>query len=142
MTVVRVVLGAVGVLVGLYGAWLLLDRTGTDQLVSAVVWLGGGVALHDAVLAPVVVVAGVLVARLLPPALRAPLAVVGVVVGSVTLLAVPVIGGFGRRPDNPTLLDRDYAAGWLVVVAVVVVVVGCGTLVGERRRRGTRAGRR
>jgi hypothetical protein len=140
MTVVRVGLGSVGVLVAGYGAWLLLTRTDTDQLVSALVWLAGGVVLHDAVLAPVVVVLGVLAARLLPGALGAPLAVVAVVLGSVTLMALPVL--LGREPDNPTLLDRDYGWGWFVVASAVVVVVGCGTLVGERRRRGTRAGRR
>ena len=42
----------------------------------------------------------------------------------VTLVAVPVLGRFGARADNPTLLDRDYVAGWLVLA-------GAG-----RRRRG------
>jgi hypothetical protein len=140
MTATRVVLGAVGVVVGLYGGWLLLSRTGTDQLVSAVVWLGGGVVLHDAVLAPVVVVAGVVAARLLPGVVRAPLAGVVVVLGSLTLLSLPVL--LGREPANPTLLDRDYTAGWLLVASLVVLVVACGTLVLERRRRGPGAGGR
>lgn len=140
MTAIRGLLGALGVLVGLYGAWLLLSRTDTDQLLSAVVWLGGGVVLHDAVLAPVVVVVGVLAARVLPGVVRAPLAVVGVVVGSLTLLSLPVL--LGREPANPTLLDRDYTTGWLLVVAVVVVAVACGTLVRERRRRGPGPGGR
>lgn len=138
----RWVLGAAGVLTGLYGAWLLFDRTGPDQLLSAVVWLAAGVALHDGLLAPAVVVAGVLAVRFLPDAVRAPVAIVAVVLGSLTLLAVPVLGGFGRRADNPTLLDRDYTVGWLLVAALVVVVVASGTLVAERRRRGTRAGGR
>ncbi|GAA1479241.1 hypothetical protein GCM10009623_36870 [Nocardioides aestuarii] len=132
--------GAVGVVVGLYGAWLLLSRTDTDQLVSAVLWLGGGVVLHDAVLAPVVVVAGVVAARALPGTVRASLAVVAVVLGSLTLLSLPVL--FGREPANPTLLDRDYTTGWLLVASIVVVVVACGTLVLERRRRGAGPGGR
>lgn len=140
MTAIRGVIGAVGALVGLYGAWLLLSRTDADQLVSALVWLAGGVVLHDAVLAPVVVVAGVAAARLLPGAVRAPLAVVVVVLGSVTLLSLPVL--LGREPANPTLLDRDYTTGWLVVASLVVVAVACGTLVLERRRRGPGPGRR
>lgn len=140
MTTVRWVGGAGGVLCGLYGAWLLLTRTDTDQLVSAGVWLAGGVLLHDAVLAPAVVVLGVVAARLLPGAVRAPLAVVAVVVGSVTLLALPVL--LGREPDNPTLLDRDYTTGWLVLASLVVAVVACGRLVQERRRRGPGPGGR
>ena len=140
MTAVRGLLGAGGVLVGLYGAWLLLSRTDSDQLLSAVVWLGGGVVLHDAVLAPVVVVLGVVAARLLPGVVRAPVAVVAVVLGSLTLLSLPVL--LGRDPANPTLLDRDYTTGWLVVASLVVLAVGCGTLVLERRRRGPGAGGR
>jgi len=141
----RWLLGAGGLAVGAYGAWLLLTRQSGDQLVSAGQWLVGGVLLHDAVLAPVVVLAGVLAARALPTPVRVPAAVVAVVLGSVTLLAVPVLGGFGRRPDNPTLLDRDYTAGWLLVAALVVGGVVAGTTVRAmlRRRRGDglRAGR-
>ena len=37
----------------------------------------------------------------------------GVVLGSLTLLAIPVLGRFGERPDNATLLDRNYTVGWL-----------------------------
>ncbi len=140
MTGARWVLGGLGVLVAAYGAWLLLTRQDGGQLVSAGAWLVGGVVLHDAVLAPVVVVLGVLLVRAVPRAVRAPVAVVGIVLGSVTLLALPVLGGFGRRADNPTLLDRDYGAGWWALAAVVVVVVAAGTLV--RRRRGDGAGPR
>ncbi len=45
--------------------------------------------------------------------------------GSLTLVAVPVLGGFGRStdPTNETLLDRDYVAGWLVLAGLVVAVV-------------------
>jgi hypothetical protein len=33
---------------------------------------------------------------------------------------VPTLGRFGATADNPTLLDRDYLAGWLVFAAIVV----------------------
>ena len=130
----RVGLAVVGVTVGLYGAWLALTRLDVDQLVSAGTWLAGGVVLHDAVLAPLVVVAGALLVRVAPASVRTPVAVIAVVLGSVTLLAVPVLGGFGRRPDNPTLLDRDYGPGWLVLAGVVVLAVAVGSVVRRRRR--------
>ena len=50
--------------------------------------------------------------------MRAPVVVGGVVLGSVTLLAVPVLLSYGRKPDNPTLLDRDFTGGWWVFLAV------------------------
>ena len=42
---------------------------------------------------------------------------------TVTLLAVPVIGRFGARADDPGLLNRPYGALWLVFAALVVVAV-------------------
>ena len=135
MTAARWSLGLVGVVVGLYGAWLLLSRQSGDQLVSAAAWLVGGVVLHDVVMAPVVVVVVAVVGRLAPRPVRPPAAVLLVVVGSVTLLAVPVLGAFGRRSDNASLLDRDYWSGWLVLVGVLVLLVAVGSLV-QRWRRG------
>jgi hypothetical protein len=57
-----------------------------------------------------------------------------VVWGSVTVLAVPVLGRFGARDDNPTLLDRPYFVTWLVGCAVTVLLVGVTGAV--RRQRG------
>ena len=137
-TLARGLLGAVGVATGAYGAWLLLTRQSGEQLVSAGQWLVAGVVLHDAVLAPLVLLAGVVVSRVLPRALRGPAVVVAVVLGSVTLVAVPVLGGFGRRPDNPTLLGRDYTVGWLLVAGVVLAGVALGAWAAHtmRTRRG------
>ncbi len=58
-----------------------------------------------------------------------------VVLGSATLLAIPVLGRFGERPDNPTLLDRNYTAGWLVLAALVAggVAIGCWWNLTRRR---------
>jgi hypothetical protein len=36
---------------------------------------------------------------------------------------VPVLGGWGANADNPTILDRNYPAGWLVVAGVTILVV-------------------
>jgi hypothetical protein len=128
----RVALGGLGVVVGGYGAWLVLSR-GHD-LLNLVLWLAGGVVLHDGVLAVVVLAIGAVAVRLLPRSAKAPAVVGLVVLGSVTLLAVPVLGRFGARSDNPTLLDRDYTVGWLVLAGLVLVGVVTASLVGSRRR--------
>jgi hypothetical protein len=132
VTRLRLALGALGVLAGLYGAWLLVSR-GHD-LLDVGFWLAGGVLLHDAVLAVAVVVIGVLAVRWLPPAARGPAVVGFVVLGSLTLLAIPVLGRFGARADDPTLLDRNYWAGWLAVAGLTLVAVVVATLVRSRRR--------
>ena len=129
---IRLLLGAVGVLVVVYGGWLVLSR-GHD-LLNLLLWLAAGVVLHDGVLALVVLAVATVAVRLLPRPAKAPAVVGFVVLGSVTLLAVPVLGRFGARPDNPTLLDRDYTVGWLVLAGLVVAAVVTASLVGSRRR--------
>ena len=130
----RAVLGLLGLLVTGYGAWLLVTRE--DDLVDVALWLGAGVLLHDAVLALVAVALGAVTVRLAPAPARAPLVVGFVVLGPLTLLAVPVLGRFGARADNPTLLDRDYTAGWLALAALTAVAVVLTALVRSRRHPG------
>lgn len=131
----RLALGALGVAVGCYGAWLLLSRGDGEDLRSAAVWLAGGVLLHDVVLAGLTLALGALVTRVLPRPARAPATVALVVLGSLTLVAVPVLGRFGAKADNPTLLDRPYLPAWLALVAVTVVLVVVASLVRARHAR-------
>jgi ABC-type branched-subunit amino acid transport system permease subunit len=129
---VRWAIGTVGVALGGYGAWLLLSRQDPDRLVDVAVWLVAGVLLHDGVLAVATLVIGALVLRLLPRAARGPAVVGFVVLGSVTLLAVPVLGRFGARPDSATLLDRDYVVGWVALAALVVVTIVVASVLRSR----------
>lgn len=136
---VRWVLGAIGVGVAAYGG-VLLWGLGWPDLREVVVWLGAGVLVHDLLLVPLVAAVLLLARRLLPGTLWGPLAGGLVVLGSLTLLAVPVLGRFGASPDNPTLLDRPYLAGWAVVAAVVALGVLAATWWGARRPRRHRSG--
>ena len=131
----RLLLGVLGVAVAAYGAWLLLQEDLSD-LVDTAVWLAGGVVLHDFLLVPLTLLIGVALIRLLPANLRAPVAGGLVVLGTVTLMAVPVLGGWGANADNPTILDRNYTAGWLVVAGVTMLVV----VLTIALRRGGRSG--
>lgn len=146
----RWLLGGVGAAATAYGAVLLLG-TGVANTAAAGVWLVGGVILHDAVLAPATLAVGLLLARVVPSSWRGAVTAVLVVVGTITVLAIPVLGRFGARPDNPTLLDRHYLAGWLALVVLVLagaVVVRIARLrawharTSERRSHGTRPGGR
>lgn len=128
----RLVVGGLGVLVGLYGAWLLLSRQELSQVLDVAVWTVAALLLHDVVIGGLELALGAAAQRVLPWTVSGPLAGGFVVLGSVTLLAVPVLGRFGAREDNPTLLDRDYTTGWLVLAALVVVAVVLAVL---RRRR-------
>ena len=134
MRVTRGLLGAAGIGLVLVGLWHLLGTSFPD-LVNIGLWLAGGVVLHDAVIAPLVVLAAVVALPRLPSWSRAPAVAGFVVLLSVTLLAVPAIGRFGARDDVPSLLNRPYGVLWLVFAVLVVLVVVAAALV--RRRRTT-----
>jgi hypothetical protein len=131
---VRVGLGVVGVLVTAYGVRLLLGL-GWANTRSTLVWLVGGVVLHDAVFAPVVLVLALAALRAVPRDRLAPWVVAAVVLVPVTLVGIPELGRFGARPDNTTLLDRPYWLGWSVMVTLVLAVV-LGAALLRRRRPG------
>jgi hypothetical protein len=141
--VIRPLIGGVGIAGAAYGGWRLLDL-GWENLGQALVWLAGGVVLHDALVAPFVIGLWLLARRAIPGGWRAPFAVLLIVVGTVTVGALPVLLRLGARADNPTLLDRDYVIGWLMLVASVTVVVGLTYAVSGRAlgRRGAFATRR
>lgn len=129
----RAALVASGLLLGIFGAYSLL-RLGVSNLAWAVAWLIGGVVVHDAVLAPLVIGAWAFGIRALPVRVRPPLVAGLVVLGAVTLLAIPVLGRFGALPDNPSLLDRPYGLGWLAFAGLVVVGMAVAYGVARRRR--------
>ena len=134
MRALRIALAVLGLAAGLYGVWSLREVDWADWW-SLLTYLAGGVVLHDFVLAPIVAVIGVLAARTVPDTWRGPLAVAVVVWGTVTLMAVPVLGRFGALADNPTLLDRSYLTSWLVGTAVVLVAVAVAGSVRSARAR-------
>jgi hypothetical protein len=136
----RALLVVAGVAAIGYGALGLL-RAASDTRPPR--WLADLVAsslLHDLLLAPVVLLLLVAGRRWLPRSWRGPAAAFLLIGGSLALVALPVVLGAGARPDNPTLLPRDYRAGLAVTLAVTAACVVVGTLV-LRRLRSRRADR-
>ena len=132
----RFLLGLLGLLGMGYGARLLLDL-GPADLLDALVWMGAAIVAHDVVLAPLVVASGAGLGYVLPSVARAPVLVGLVVLGTVTVVAVPVLGRFGASPGNETLLDRDYVGGWFLLAGLTVAGMVGAILV--RRAHGGRS---
>jgi len=136
---------AVGVLPLGYGIWLFVHTQGGVQLREVATWAVAGVVLHDAVIAPLAAGLGWLGDRLLPRTVASGAAVAFILVGTVSVVAVPVLEGHAAGGRNHTLLDRDYVAGWLLVAGVVLVATAAGVLGGRalsaaRSRRRTSDG--
>ncbi|MEO7350371.1 MAG: hypothetical protein ABIW17_00605 [Marmoricola sp.] len=117
----RLLIGAVGVAMGAFGGLRLLQLDLPD-IVNAVLWLAGGVVIHDGVIAPITIAVTVLATRVLPSRARVRVTVGVIVLATVTITAIPVLGRFGARPDNPTILPRNYLLGWLVLAVLVLLV--------------------
>lgn len=78
-----------------------------------------GLAAHDLLFAPVVLAAGLVVARTVPARWRAPVQGALLVAGTIALYAYPLVRGYGRVLRNPTSLPHNYGAGLAIVIAVV-----------------------
>lgn len=119
------------------GAWLLVDLN-TTALIRIAVWIAVGVVIHDFVFAPVTAALGYTGRRWLGRRWWPPVAVAATCSITLVLLAVPVFDTPGAKPDNPTVLDRDYPLGLglslAVVWACVPVYVAVSALVRRRRR--------
>jgi len=110
-----------------WGGYGLATELGGDALVRYARFAVGGVAVHDLLLAPLVVVVGVLLARLVPERVRDLVQGGLVVSGTLAALAAPFVLGYGRRADDPSALPLDYGRGLLVTLAAVwagVLVLG------------------
>ena len=116
----RLLLGAIGVAMGAFGLLRFLQHDLADT-VNALLWLAVGVVVHDAVIAPLTLGVTVVGIRLLPRRAWVVTATGLIVLFTVTATAVPGLGSWGARPDNPTLLDRNYVAGWCVFAALVLL---------------------
>jgi hypothetical protein len=131
---IRISLGVLGLAAAAYGAVELLDL-GLDNLRATVTWLVGGVLVHDALVGPLTIAVWFVVSRISGRRLPGAVVVAAIVLGTVTVVAVPVLGRFGARPDNPTLLDRNYVLGWSML-ATLTVVVTAAVVAASRRGRG------
>ncbi|MFC5676423.1 hypothetical protein [Aeromicrobium endophyticum] len=136
MRAVRGLLVALGVGCGLWGVWLMRDFT-REQLTSEAFWLAGGVVLHDAVLAPVVVGIGYAASRVLPAHWRSATATAFVVWGTLTVAFLPVLSGQGGKPGNDTILGKPYVLSWVVLTLVLAAYAGVAALLRRRQARSS-----
>jgi hypothetical protein len=131
---VRVLLVALGVALGGYGAVLLWENPPVI-IMRILVWSLVGVVLHDLVFAPVCVALGFAGRRLIPGNWWPPIAVAAFCSVVLVFLAIPVYGKPGMRQDNMTVLDRDYPLGFWISLAFVWACVPLFLLVTTLRRR-------
>lgn len=119
----RTALIGLGALVILYGAQGLLRSVGFAELRSVATWFVGGALLSDLLLAPVVIIVGVVLSRIVSGRVRPYVQAGLIITGGVTLIALPLLTGRGKSDSNPSELPLNYPRGWLITIACVWAAV-------------------
>ncbi|MGH9116528.1 MAG: hypothetical protein ACRD0A_01205 [Acidimicrobiales bacterium] len=104
-----------------YGIVGLLRNPDDTHPLNFLVYFAGSALAHDLVVAPFVLGIGWFGVRRVPA--RARPAVTGglIISGTVALYAYPFVRGFGRDPNNPSLLPNHY--GWALAIVVTLVMI-------------------
>lgn len=133
----RVAIGALGVLLGLFGVFRLITQVPSSDLFVLVIWFAGALVIHDGVLSPIVVGAGVALERV-PPRARRFLQAALVAVALISAIVLPMIHRENSQPASKALLLRNYSGSLVLVLGVITAVALVGYLVSlVLDRRGT-----
>ncbi|MEV4469798.1 NAD(P)/FAD-dependent oxidoreductase [Nonomuraea sp. NPDC049504] len=98
-------------------------------------WFGGAAVAHDAILVPLVLLAGWALRRV-----RWAVRAAAIVAGTVTLATLPTVLALGRRGDNPSILPLDYGRNLLLVLAALALAALLPRLWTRTGRLGLLAG--
>lgn len=127
---------ALGWVVAAVGIWGLLSDAERTRPRESVRFVVGAALVHDLVLAPVVVLAGWVLAKAVPPRIRGPVQAALVVSAMVALFSVPFVRGYGRAVTNPSILPRNYGAGLAVTLGAVWAAAAAAVALRCWRARG------
>ncbi|MDT4995595.1 MAG: hypothetical protein QOH97_5487 [Actinoplanes sp.] len=135
MTAVRRVLVASGTI--LVGYAVLSAIADPDiRLPGVLIFLAAVLVLHDGILLPLSIGVGALLARLPVPG-RAPVRAAALISISLTIVALPLVLGYGRSADNPSILPLPYGRGLLLMLTVIWLPTA--VIIAIRMRRARRA---
>jgi hypothetical protein len=86
---------------------------------------------------PVAIAVGALLTRTVPGQARAATAAAAYIGGALIAVALPLVLGLGRTPDEPSALPLNYGRGLLISLAVVWLAAAAiaATAPSRRRRR-------
>ncbi|GGN74944.1 hypothetical protein GCM10010112_45620 [Actinoplanes lobatus] len=128
----RTVLALTGILIMGYAvAGALHDP---DLAPSGVLtFLAGVLVVHDVIWMPALLAVGAVITRLVPRRRRPAVIAATICAAAITIVALPLVLGFGRPADNPSALPSAYGRNLVVVLFIVAVAA-----LPRRRRAGGR----
>lgn len=136
---IRALLGAAGLALLGYGGYQLLHHHHDTHPAEVAVWLVVALVVHDGVIAWLVVAAGWLLARVVPPRARAYVQGGLVCATLITLIALPLIYRRGKAAPGLALLTQNYGAHLAVLLGMVAVATVAAYAVRVARDRPGRS---
>ncbi|WP_433796528.1 hypothetical protein [Actinoplanes sp. CA-252034] len=109
---------------------------------GVLLFMAAVLAGHDVLWMALVLAVGAVITRLVPVRWRAVTCAAAISAAAVTLVAFPLVLGFGRPAGNPSALPLPYPRNLALVLVLVVVAAVVGAAVtsgrgwGRRRRSG------
>ena len=139
----RILLGAAGAALILFGAFRLLTEIPASALEGLGFWLVVAVAVHDGAIAPLTALGGAAVNRVVPARLRRYVSGALAVGVGVTVITLPLVLRQGTQPAAKALLQQRYALHlawlWALIGAAAALLYAARVV---RDARVARAGRR
>lgn len=119
----RVLLATVGIAGVTYGVLRILEQSEDTHPAQLGVWLLGALLVHDAIIAPVVIGVGAVLARFVPSRARAYLQAGLIAAGLVSVPGVILIEREGKTASPAlALLEQNYLLNLLVLLALIAGV--------------------
>lgn len=118
----RIILGAAGVLLALFGVLRLVTEISIGDLAVLGIWLVGALVIHDGILSPVVIAVGWAISRVVPDRARRFLQFALIVGALVTVVAIPLIYRQDTQPESEALLRQQYGSNLTVLLGIIAAI--------------------
>lgn len=113
-------LGWVVIAIGVWGALGHINHfAGTIPWFQLAKWTVGLALLNDLVVAPLICLVALFIAKVVPARLRPVLASAAIITGPVTLMAIPAVRRYGAIPGSDSILPGEYGKGLIITLAVI-----------------------
>jgi hypothetical protein len=115
----RIACAAAGIALLLFGLSRLATKVPPGLLVWVGVWLVAALIIHDGVLAPLVIGVGAALRRVVPDRGRRYVQLGLIMVGIITVVALPLAYRRSTQPPSKAMLLQDYVLNWGVLLGVL-----------------------
>jgi hypothetical protein len=119
-----------------YGLHGLLHHHVDTRPSNLATFLAGGALIHDLIVAPLLIIVGVVIGRYVPGRVRAVVQAALVVSGGLAVFSYPLVRGYAHRLHNPSSLPHNYTTNLVLVLAIVWAVAAAILVIRLRRREG------